>query len=102
MKWGFALVGILLLLSGGVAEARLPHVDDVVQIFADNGANSLVYWGKVTDVSDGLISLNCWYRYAQWPSKKTAQFETSEENVTIGVASVRAIYWANSTSSLVQ
>lgn len=92
---GFVLVGILLLLSGGMAEARLPQVGDVVQIFTDNGVNSLVYVGKVTDLSEGLVGLDCWHRYVQWPSQKTEQYTKLDNNVTIGVASIRAIYWNN-------
>ena len=99
---GYVLVGIMLLLSGGMAEARLPQVGDVVQIFVDNGINSLVYVGNVTDVSDELLGLDCRFKYAQWPSRKTAQFVELNESVAIGVTSIRAIYWENSTSSPVQ
>jgi len=92
---GCALVGIMLILSGGMVGARLPEVGDVVQIYTDNGLNSLVYVGKVTDVSDEFIGLFCWHRYIEWPSKKTVQYVKLDNNVTIGSSSIRSIYWNN-------
>ncbi len=61
MKRGFALVGILLLLSGGVAEARLPQVNDSVNIAVENGFSSIAYIGTITSTSDNLVCLNCSY-----------------------------------------
>jgi len=98
---GYVLVGIMLILSLGIAEARLPQIGDTVQIFTDNGINSLVYWGSVTDISDGLIGLKCFYKYAEWSTQNIGQEDTTIQNVTIGIGSIRAIYWVNSTNDLV-
>ena len=93
MKRGFALVGILLLLSGGVAEARLPQVGDVVTISTDLGMYSVVYFGIVTNVTENLIGLNCSNRHTQAPSGNIGKPEIIHEDVALGVASIRSIYW---------
>lgn len=61
MTKGCALVGILLLLSLGLAEARLPQVNDSVNIAVENGFSTIAYIGTITSTSDNLVCLNCSY-----------------------------------------
>ncbi len=55
---GYVLVGIMLLLSGGIAEARLPQVGDVVEVYSMYLGHSEKDVGVVTGLGDGLLCLN--------------------------------------------
>lgn len=90
---GIALIGIMLILSLGMAEARLPAEGDIVTISTDLGMYSMVYFGIVTNVTENLIGLNCSYRHIQAPSGNIGETEFIHSEMAIGVASIRSIYW---------
>lgn len=55
---GYVLVGIMLILSLGIAEARLPQVGDVVEVYSRYSDHTERDEGVVTGFGDGLLCLN--------------------------------------------
>jgi len=90
---GFALVGIVLVLSIVSIQAKTIEVGDNVTMVTDFGPNSLAYVGTITDIGEGLIGMNCSYTYTIWPSKKTVDYSEENREVVLGVCSIRSIYW---------
>lgn len=52
----FGLITLMLIIG---AEAKLPVKGDYVQIAVGTGSLEMFYVGHITDISDGLIGLNC-------------------------------------------
>lgn len=89
---GCALVGIMLILSGGMVGARLPQVGDFVGIIADRGLGSNVYIGTITDLSENFVTLNCSEIHIQGEENVT-----SEEEICLSIAYIRELRWGNSS-----
>jgi hypothetical protein len=59
MKLGCMLAGMLILMSLGIADGRMPVVGDYVKIITPAGIHHMIYVGNITDMDDSLICLNC-------------------------------------------
>jgi hypothetical protein len=79
------VVLILLLLTLGIADARMPNVGDHVAIIAAGGTYNAQYEGEITDIGEGLICLSV--------TSNSGGVVATPYDICIGVGSIVELVW---------
>ena len=83
------LIGVIFLASMAAVDARLPKVNDSVEITTNHGDMVQHYVGNVTDVSGGFVCMQCIFSLLESPMGKDERLEaTNETEICIGVGSI--------------
>ena len=91
-----ALTVLILILSlqSCIGDARLPQRGDYVKITQVIGSNVLeAYTGYITDISDGMLCLNCTMAYASSGSNIQPIDLKYPFDVCFGTGSITTLVW---------
>jgi len=95
MKKECLFIGILLILSANLVDARLPAVNDTVIINTAAGESTRTIYGNVTDISDGFMCLKAYGFMLETPEKDgpdsiiTFDSVKKDTDVCVGIGTIR-------------
>lgn len=92
----WVLIGVILLMSMAVVDARLPKVNETVIIKTASGESTRTIAGNVTDISDGFLCLKAFGFLLEIPEEDgpddIIKFDAANDtDVCVGIGTIRLL-----------